>query len=228
MYSWSLATHHLINSEAAASMNDKGEGPSSGRRISPASRSVELEDELDLDLVDALSERDIGSLSCLPTRPTTPEQNGRRPFPGSASPRRSLPSSPLHARLYAKGDPPDVGDSSSVRRRTVTADLERAETGSLYPPSFAESQFATIVRRQRRRRIFSPLEHELEHAADPSARGAGSEIQAGPGPPRKRTISSASANAEPGVQSVQLKVGRAGSHMASMGRHAWQFAGWEA
>ena len=109
----------------------------------------------------------------------------------------------------------DHAISSSIRERPRHLSSDEADAGSIYPPSFAESQFATIVRRQRKRRIFSPMDHHLEQGG---RTGDEQEVAEEETPEDKK------GSKEEDEQ--QLKIGRSGNDPLAMGRHAWEFAGW--
>ncbi|PWN41241.1 hypothetical protein IE81DRAFT_324733 [Ceraceosorus guamensis] len=77
--------------------------------------------------------------------------------------------SPLRRRRYSNTRRMVDMDDRAVEQAyelsntaTQTSRQRQASNSSAYPPSFAESQFATIIRRQRKRRIFSPTFERLE------------------------------------------------------------------
>lgn len=81
---------------------------------------------------------------------------GKAPISVSASP---LGSSPVRQR-NGKGKAIPLGDVKHIGGA-------QHDGSSLRPPSFAESQFATIIRRQRKRRVVSPTSN-LHSAGGPS------------------------------------------------------------
>ncbi|CEH12175.1 hypothetical protein CBOM_00177 [Ceraceosorus bombacis] len=77
--------------------------------------------------------------------------------------------SPLRRRRHSNTPRMVVMDDRAVEQAyelsnsaTQTSRQRQASNSSAYPPSFAESQFATIIRRQRKRRIVSPTFERLE------------------------------------------------------------------
>ncbi len=102
----------------------------------------------------------------------------------------TLAMSPLSKKQRGKsraaensGETKDTAHASGFSHTLAASQQRQAQrrgdssSGGLYPPSFAESQFATIIRRQRKRRVFSPLDHALEQGE--LQRGASAENQDG-------------------------------------------------
>lgn len=115
--------------------------------------------------------------------------------------------------------------------------LESAGDSIARPPSFSESQFATIVRRQRRRRIVSPTMERLEEnrAASPLPEVLSLSSQQSPSAPRRRhqhhhpdpsphTYLNAVVE-ETTRQSKQMR-SNSGKACKGNGWHSWPFAGW--
>ena len=135
-----------------------------------------------------------------------------------------------------RGNGSDTLDSASVtgvyRRRAISNGGDQgADRTSIYPPSFAESQFATIIRRQRKRRNFSPLDDALERGPSftnlaQDARVRDDTALDDDGGVDRRGRSTSDSVQEREEPEPQLKLGRHGVGPASMGRHAWEFAGW--
>ncbi|PWN48311.1 hypothetical protein IE53DRAFT_319658 [Violaceomyces palustris] len=106
---------------------------------------------------------------------------------------------------------------------------DRADVDSVRPPSFAESQFATIIRRQRKRRVFSPTNgFGGPSVPDMEADGAAASTKHG----QESSTSDAEFGAGGGHKGLQLKAGGASAFPPDrddplMAAHqAWEFAGW--
>jgi hypothetical protein len=111
----------------------------------------------------------------------------------------------------------DTGRATNTAQVTgVNSRIMATGEDNGYPPSFAESQFATIVRRQRKKRIFSPMDQVLEQG------GQVSQWVQGPDP-RSATIFPHLREDE--KVTPQLKIRRTGSTSVTS-RHAWEFSGW--
>ncbi|KDN52823.1 hypothetical protein K437DRAFT_149115 [Tilletiaria anomala UBC 951] len=220
---------------------DKGEGPSR-----PRTPVLSHSHPLSGDLTEPISP--TGSVRRFPARAPDQDLSGSprtklRSQPHSCDGRGSfgVPNSdrrhelPLHISPLSRNKAPtDAENASGIARRRRKANVSRADDGdntSLYPPSFAESQFATIVRRQRKRRIFSPMEHSLEQGRTaseppPEVEGCGLKFRSDENRPALEAETSIAANGLDGAQHQELKIARNGSGPDDMGRKAWEFAGW--
>ncbi|PWZ03009.1 hypothetical protein BCV70DRAFT_197245 [Testicularia cyperi] len=123
----------------------------------------------------------------------------------------------------------DIGDQPDI------------ETASVRPPSFAESQFATIIRRQRKRRVVSPTTNiqalGISSALDIEARHTYPPTQLGSSDPASVEPRHDAPSSDPpwaDLKDGQLKVGPGAATTLATDRsdpmmaihRAWEFAGW--
>ena len=113
------------------------------------------------------------------------------------------------------------------------------DNNSVHPPSFAESQFATIIRRQRKRRVFSPTDGPIPYGGPAAAQADLEALKPGTGsqtPDKSRTpaLEHGSPASIVDRKGYNLHLKANGTSAAAVDRddpimadhQAWEFAGW--